>query len=445
MSTDNNKTFNVKWLRHFSRVTPFILYNDAKDSLLVCVANVLFLRRKIQVNQGTETITLQEIINLVAPLVKRVESEWTIETLRSMEKGTKIECPLNAMTVSINQDMMKLLGLLSINLFHGCIAGTRYKSIENFTFDDLRYHMMLHGRGQQMEGVRFEDAEATAADAFMKKYPNRVTEKGLQMIKAEFRSQENCFHAVYHQNRFQTLTYNDENLYVLMADVIYKSHGCFWEQYDTPAYMDDRFKPYSLAADQVKVITPAGTPRGNEEGVKPIQSRPLEPKVQLVNEAKQLEKPKMEESPPVVPELRIDINEAGKSSSVMNNTAETGINKLDNKGNEEHEPLRIQQTVEENHVNQAGATLMKMMPELAAQNEPAKPNIPAHPGPAISLSIEQPEEPPKIPRRTNEFSQAGSASLLRKNKEQNGQKKSGKCGCQRLRLNDLMEALRGRR
>ncbi|GFE54827.1 DUF544 family protein, putative [Babesia ovis] len=445
MSADSNKSYRVKWLRHFSRVTPFLQYTDAKDSLLISVANVLFLRRKIQLNQGTATLSFNELSGLVVPLVKRVDSKWVLETLLKMEQGTKVTCPLNSIMLTIDEDIMKLMTLLSINVFHACVVGTRYKNIENFTYDELRYHLMLHERGQQMEGVRFEEPEATAAEAFLAKYTNRVTEKGLQMIKAEFRSQENAFHTVYHQNRFQTLTYNDENLYVLMADVIYQPHGCFWEQLDKQVYLNDRFKPYTLEPNQVKVITPAGTPRGSEQDdgrpvVKPIEKRVTQPKVEVATSgrsslAKALDKRVSLEKPDTTENTGTE-----GSCEVKPPESDTKMCDAPNDGEQPATVIRIEQPQETTEPTQAEITIKKMIPE--AETEPVKPRVPPEEVPAISLSIERPDEdePPKPSRRTNEFIQAGSTNVLNKD----GKRKGSGCGCQRFRFRDFLDCLRGR-
>ncbi|GBE60643.1 hypothetical protein, conserved [Babesia ovata] len=205
-----------------------------------------------------------------------------LDTLGKMRRIRKGEYTLKTHNVTFDEDVTKLLDMLGVKVFHGCVAGPRYKNIESFSFEDLRYHVMLYERGQRMEGVRFEEADANAAETFLKKYPSKLTEKGLQLLRDEFCNKEFEYHGVYHNNRFLTLTSNDDTLFTLMADVVYEPHGCIWEELERPAYVDERFKPYKIDQSQIKQPTPLSTPRMSHDATANITTRPLQPKVPIV-------------------------------------------------------------------------------------------------------------------------------------------------------------------
>ncbi|CDR94183.1 hypothetical protein, conserved [Babesia bigemina] len=280
MSSEVSDAYRVKWMRHFSRVTPFLQYSTAADSLLVCVGNILLLRRRIQINSGTYAISFDELCKLLLTAVRRAQSEWVLDTLDKMRRIKKGEYTLKSHTMVFDDDVKKLIDMLGINVFHGCVAGPRYKNIESFSFEDLRYHIMLYQRGQRMEGVRFDESEAMSAETFLKKYPSKLTEKGLQLLRDEFCNKEFAYHGIYHNNRFLTLTSNDDTLLTLMADVVYEPHGCIWEELERPVYLDERFKPYHIDQSQIKQPTPLSTPRMSNDVN--VITRPLKPKVPII-------------------------------------------------------------------------------------------------------------------------------------------------------------------
>lgn len=68
-------SFRLKRMRFSSRIIPFVLHTNEKESLLASVVNVLFLRRKIQLPKEITTLTFDDICRLITPVCKHEDPE----------------------------------------------------------------------------------------------------------------------------------------------------------------------------------------------------------------------------------------------------------------------------------------------------------------------------------------------------------------------------------
>ncbi|KAK1939715.1 hypothetical protein X943_002515 [Babesia divergens] len=252
-------SFRLKRMRFSSRIVPFVLHTNEKESLLASVVNVLFLRRKIQLPKEITTLTFDDICRLITPVCKREDPELIRSTLGRMTTGCGTKFPLDSLAVVFDDDVAKLLKMLSIDVMHGCLAGNRYKAIKRHNFEDLAHYLGIYALKGPLEGMYFKETEAAVTKTFLKKYQSRVTEKGLQLLKEKFQPNDNVIHAMYHRDRFSALIFKDDTLYVLMAAAVYETHGCIWEMVASTGFVDQAFKPYHL--DPSEIVNSDGTPR----------------------------------------------------------------------------------------------------------------------------------------------------------------------------------------
>ncbi|UKK02023.2 hypothetical protein MACK_001377 [Theileria orientalis] len=138
MESSSADVFKVKWTKFKGRHVPFLLQNLDGQCPLICLSNILFLNRRLELPRGCKQIQFESLCTYISSALPDFNSEWVTSILISLKKGLLFNCKFDSTKVYIESDPEQLFQTFGIPIKHGWIADPiAYGPLTRLNYDEL--------------------------------------------------------------------------------------------------------------------------------------------------------------------------------------------------------------------------------------------------------------------------------------------------------------------
>ncbi|EAN32772.1 hypothetical protein TpMuguga_02g00489 [Theileria parva strain Muguga] len=138
MNNSSECLFKVKWTNFRGQKVPYLLQNNDGECPLICFANVLLLRRKLELSKDLGAITFKSLCVFISSLLPHASPEWVTSVLETLKSGLLFNCKFDSTRAYIDPDPEQLFLSFNIPIKHGWIPDPIiYGPLTNLNYDQL--------------------------------------------------------------------------------------------------------------------------------------------------------------------------------------------------------------------------------------------------------------------------------------------------------------------
>ncbi|UKJ90444.2 hypothetical protein MACJ_001377 [Theileria orientalis] len=145
MESSSADAFKVKWTKFKGRHVPFLLQNLDGQCPLICLSNILFLNRRLELPKGCKQIQFESLCTYISSALQDFNSEWVTSILISLKKGLLFNCKFDSTKVFIESDAEQLFQTFGIPIKHGWIPDPiAYGPLTRLNYDELLEKLTIY-------------------------------------------------------------------------------------------------------------------------------------------------------------------------------------------------------------------------------------------------------------------------------------------------------------
>ncbi|KAJ1455728.1 hypothetical protein M885DRAFT_616987 [Pelagophyceae sp. CCMP2097] len=247
--------FSVKRVWFLGRQVPVLSQNEFGPCALLAIVNVLLLRNQLSINEDIRTVTVQDLVTMVADRLfeangddaarqdavgeqTRQALDAAVSLLVVLKNGLDVNCRFDTPTFEFT-DCQAVFDLLDIEMYHGWLYDPEEADTaaicKSRAYNELISDVVAAASETAMDGDNEAAArrvhDAGVIQSFFQKSSTQLTYYGLTQLHKTLRDRQLC---VFYRNlHFNALFKIDDQLFVLVTDLGYlHEQDIVWERLD---------------------------------------------------------------------------------------------------------------------------------------------------------------------------------------------------------------------
>ncbi len=250
-----NSIYHIKWINFGDRCCPIVTQNVNGPCPLIGVLNVLLLRGKVVLNENTEVVSVDQLMQHVGetllnslPDVKDSNLEQNVSdamaVLPKLQTGLDVNVKFCGVSKFEFTSELVIFDLLSIPLYHGWLVDPQQTETAA-AIADLGYNALVERIISEKHSEETEKATRSfVAQQFLEDTASQLTYHGLYELTTTLKDNELA--VFFRNNHFSTIYKRNGELFLLVTDQGFlKEPKVVWETLSSidgdGHFVDDRF------------------------------------------------------------------------------------------------------------------------------------------------------------------------------------------------------------